>query len=88
MTGVLSLPYDQVLAANDSYYCMMIGTDHNDVLSYCQAGKKARGVGSTPVRKPWGSTSACWVAASDLPVTDRCGDTLETTLIAVATVDV
>jgi hypothetical protein len=39
MTGVLPLPFDQVLAANDSYYCMMIGTDHSGVLSHCQAVK-------------------------------------------------
>jgi hypothetical protein len=39
MTGVSPLPFDQVLAANDSYYCMMIGTDHSGVLSHCQPVK-------------------------------------------------
>ena len=38
MLGVLPLPFDQDSDATDSYYCMMIGTDHSEVSPYCQSG--------------------------------------------------
>ncbi len=37
MPGVLPLPFDQDSDAKDSYYCMMIDTDHTEFASHCQA---------------------------------------------------